>query len=118
MTTERSSLWAVVSNNEFFFCIPSHSNYRVFRLLNQQKTVLFFFLFLFVLRVSFVSHCHAVIDLPCSCVIAGVDRKAGTETCSQRAEAGWAECDCPFGGKPGLVWVKFCMMPHPEDGGF
>lgn len=65
-----------------------------------------------------MSHCHGVIDLPCSCVIAGVDRKAGTEACSQRAEAGWAECDCPFGGKPQLVWVKFCTMPHPEDGGF
>lgn len=87
-----------------------------FSSLNQQKTVHFFFFQ--VLRVSFVSDCQTDIDLPSSCVIAGVDRKAGVEAHSQRVEAGWTVCDCSVGGKPQLCWLKFCVMLHPWDGVF
>lgn len=65
-----------------------------------------------------MSDCQTDIDLPSSCVIAGVDRKAGVEACNQRVKAGWTVYDYSFGGKPQLCWVKFCVMPHPRDGAF
>lgn len=65
-----------------------------------------------------MSDCQTDIDLPSSCLIAGVDRKAGVEAYSQRVEMGWTVYDCFFRGKPRLCWVKFCVMPHPWDGVF
>ena len=113
----------MVSDDKFsaaFFCLSSHceaTKLTKFSSLNQQKMILFFFFFQ-VLRVSFVSDCQTDIDLPSSCVIAGVDRKAGVEAHSQRVEAGWTVYDCSFGGKPQLSCVKFRVVPRPRDGAF
>lgn len=116
MTTKRSLLLFQMTGSVLSFSVylAIVSLQSKFSSLNQQKATLSFQ----VLSVSFVSDCQTDIDLPSSCVIAGVDRKAGVETRSQRVEAGWTVYDCSFGGKPQLCWVKFCVMLHPRDGAF
>lgn len=60
----------------------------------------------------------AKLALICPPAVAVVDRKAGVEAQSQRAEVKRTMYDGSCGGKPQLCCFKFYVMPHPQDGTF